>query len=386
MAVPVESGAASFLEVTCMIGIIACTKECNMRCKYCFEEENFKSDYSVPSAKINADFQLGIPNFERFGRELIEYNRKRGFRTEFTFHGGEPMLIKPELIAQLCEYYISLNPAVLFNVQTNGTICTEEMLELLRKYRFRVGVSIDGTEALHDENRVFPNGHGTHSVVMQNIRKMQKAGIQLGAMATITDSVTNAVGAFYNFFAENGLDIGFNACYNSPNSTNQANQIDDVLYSKFLKDLFDIWVADNAHQINIQPFERILRTMVTKTKGMQVCQFIQDCREVNVSIDITGNIFRCLHYCNIANSELGNINSRSLESIMCDFLRQPSHWDKVKNGKCGSCDIQHYCYGGCPYWSDAKELTGLEGDFSCKSQKFIVHYIYNYLSKHISGQ
>ena len=164
------------------------------------------------------------------------------------------------------------------------------------KYHFRVGISIDGTEALHDENRVFPNGHGTHTVVLENIKKMQRVGIQLGAMATITASVTRSVDSFYNFFAENGLDIGFNACYNSPNSTNQSNKIDDALYSKFLKNLFDIWVTDDAHKINIQPFERIIRTMVTKTKGMQVCQFIKDCREVNVSIDIYGNVYRCLHY------------------------------------------------------------------------------------------
>lgn len=369
-----------------MIGIIACTKECNMRCKYCFEEENFKSDYSVPTTKINEDFCRGIPSFEKFGRELIEYNKKRGFRTEFTFHGGEPLLIKPELVAHLCSYYTTLDPSVLFNIQTNGTICADEMLEVLMKYHFRVGISIDGTEALHDENRVFPNGHGTHTVVLENIKKMQRVGIQLGAMATITASVTRSVDSFYNFFAENGLDIGFNACYNSPNSTNQSNKIDDALYSKFLKNLFDIWVTDDAHKINIQPFERIIRTMVTKTKGMQVCQFIKDCREVNVSIDIYGNVYRCLHYCNIANSELGNINNQSLESIMGDFLCHPSHWDRVKSGKCGSCDIQHYCYGGCPYWSDAKELTGLEGDFNCKSQKFIVHYIYNYLSKHMKNQ
>lgn len=352
-----------------------------MRCKYCFEEENFKSDYTVPLKKINEEFELGLPVFKQFGQELIAYNRKRGFRTEFTFHGGEPLLIKPELLSDLCEYYISIEPNTLFNIQTNGTICTDSVIAVLKKYGFRVGVSIDGTVQLNDENRVFPNGEGSHKHILRNIKMMQQNGINVGAMATITASVTNAADAFYNFFAENGLDIGFNPCYNSPNSSNQANQIDDVQYCRFLKDLFDIWVTDEKHNINIQPFERILRTMVTKTKGMQVCQFIQDCREVNVSIDASGDVYRCLHYCNIANSELGNIENTDLEAIMSDFLKQPSHWDRVKSGKCGSCDIRHYCYGGCPYWSDAKELTGLDGDFSCKSQKFIVHYIYDYLTK-----
>lgn len=368
-----------------MIGLIICTKECNLRCKYCFEEENFKSSQKVPLSKINEDFEKGLPILKQFGAELIAYNRKRGFRTEFTFHGGEPLLLRPELIEQLCSYYTSIDDSLHFNTQTNGTICTKELLAVLKKYNFRVGISIDGTEILNDENRVYPNGCGTHKHILHNIKQMQDSGIIVGAMATITASVTKSVKEFYEFFAENGLDIGFNACYNSPNSPHQENRINDVLYCKFLKELFDIWIADAHHNINIQPFERILRTMVTKKKNMQVCQFIQDCREVNVAIDNEGNIYRCLHYCNIANSELGNIRQARLEEIMRDFLAKPSYWERVRNGKCGSCDVQHYCYGGCPYWSDAKEITGLEGDFSCRSQKFIVHYIYDYLKKRMNN-
>lgn len=368
-----------------MIGIIACTKECNLRCKYCFEEQNFKSLQKVSLAKINKDFEMGMPIFEMFGKELIEYNHKRGYQSEFTFHGGEPLLIKPELIEHLCAYFKSIDTNVLFNIQTNGTICSDNVLSVLKKNNFRIGVSLDGSERLNDENRVYINDTGTHKHVLQNIRRMKDYGLDVGVMATITASVVDSVKEFYDFFAENELNLGFNACYNSPNSTHQENKIDNVQYSKFLKNLFDLWINDEGRYINIQPFERILRTMVTKTKGMQVCQFIQDCREVNVSIDNHGNIYRCLHYCNLENSELGNITKSDLESIMSDFLSLPSHWEKVKKGKCGSCDIQHYCYGGCPYWSDAKEITGLEGDFNCNSQRFIVHYIYDYLTRRMKS-
>ena len=354
-----------------------------MRCKYCFEEENFKSEHIVPATKINEDFKRGMEGFKRFGKELISYNQKRGIVSEITFHGGEPLLIRPELTSELCSYLLAIDPEICFNIQTNGSICTDQVLEMLAKYRFRVGVSIDGDESLHDENRVFSNGKGTHHLVLNNINKMRNAGISVGAMATITSSVSNSVDSFYRFFSENELDLGFNACYNSPNSTHQENQLDDMMYCRFLRDLFDLWINDEAHSFIIQPFERILRTMVTKYSNMRVCQFIQDCREVNVSIDTRGNIYRCLHYCNIAGSELGNIFHDSLEDVMCALMSQPSHWDRVKTGKCGSCDIQHYCYGGCPYWSDAKELTGLEEDFNCTSQKVIVHHIYNYLEKHL---
>lgn len=364
-----------------MIGIIACTRECNLRCRYCFEEKNFKSSTHCALSGINGAFEAGLPALRRFGEELVAYNRRRGLATEFTFHGGEPLLIDADLLGSLCAFYAGLDERVRFNVQTNGTICGDKTLELLRKYRFRVGVSIDGTAELHDENRVYMDGRGSHSVVLRNIARMRGAGIDVGAMATITSFVARDTKAFYVFFAENGLDVGFNACYNSPASDHQENRIDSAQYSRFLKELFDLWIEDEDHKIVIQPFERILRAMVSKHSDMRVCQFIQDCREVNVCVDCNGDVYRCLHYCNLDDSALGNILSTGLEQIMEPFLCAPSHWDRMKQGKCADCDIQHYCYGGCPYWMDAKELTGLEGDFSCASQKAIVHYIYDRLQR-----
>ena len=364
-----------------MIGIIICTTECNLRCKYCFEEHNMKSEDLVSSRIINEKFYEGMNVFKKFGAELIEYNKEMGIITEFTFHGGEPLLIKPQYINELCGYFCSLGK-VKFNVQTNGTIMSDELLEVLKKYNFRVGVSIDGSEETNDENRVTANGKGTHSVILKNIKILQNAGLEVGAMATITKSITRDVRTFYEFYRKHNLAVGFNACYSSPNS-DVKNEIDDREYCKFLSDLFDIWIKDDS-SLMIQPFERIIKNMVRPKAGMGVCQFMEDCRGVNVAIDAVGNIYHCLHYCNLTNSALGNIKKEKLNVIIARHLEKKGHWERIKEeakGSCKTCDIYNYCYGGCPYWSDAKELTGMDKDFNCFSQKYIVHYIYEQMKK-----
>ena len=61
-----------------MIGLIMCTKECNLRCRYCFEEENFKSIILPSRDRINQSFRAAMPMLKDFCRQLIEYNRSNG--------------------------------------------------------------------------------------------------------------------------------------------------------------------------------------------------------------------------------------------------------------------------------------------------------------------
>ena len=364
-----------------MIGLIMCTRECNLRCRYCFEEENFKSVVLPGRKKINETFESSMPILKSFCKQLIDYNSIYGYENIFTFHGGEPLLIYPSLIDEMCEYINQITGKAKFNIQTNGTLLDDETIQILKKWDFNVGVSIDGCEETHDENRVNCSGRGTHEHVLRNIQKLKVAGICFGTMATITRSISLNPDKFYHFYADNNLNLGFNACYTSPQSCNQKNRLDDKEYIRFLMRLFDLWSTDMEHTISIRPFERIIKNMIEPCNGMEVCTYIQDCRQVNIAVDTTGKIYHCLHYCNLPDGAIGDITNENLETIIYLEMQKPSRWSELKKEKCGTCDIFNFCYGGCPYYSDAGMLTGLDHDFNCASQKVIVHYIYNQLRK-----
>lgn len=88
---------------------------------------------------------------------------------DIMFFGGEPLLT-PSAIAAVCEGFTSKQrkpPA--FSIITNGTVFNDEVKELLTRYNFKVIVSIDGPEEIHDRLRPYASGAGSYQKVASTI-------------------------------------------------------------------------------------------------------------------------------------------------------------------------------------------------------------------------
>lgn len=141
---------------------------CNMRCKYCYAHGGvYKSEESImtkETAQAAVDFFMH--KFDKI--------------SSIKFIGGEP-LMNLDVLKFICEYIedqkkkgkIKKVPSYIVN--TNGTILTDEILELINKYEMRVNFSLDGPGWMNDQARIFVNGRGTSHIVEENIRKLQKA-------------------------------------------------------------------------------------------------------------------------------------------------------------------------------------------------------------------
>lgn len=71
-------------------------------------------------------------------------------KINFIMHGGEPLMQPKEEFSYLLENLTNQIPEVtwFFSIQTNATLVTKKWIDLLNKYNFNVGVSIDGPENL----------------------------------------------------------------------------------------------------------------------------------------------------------------------------------------------------------------------------------------------
>ena len=107
---------------------------CNIACTYCYqnpqrEAGNYRQDYDLERMKTAVEREGG----------------------PFTLFGGEPLLMPHKdleiLLAWGLEKYGSNS------IQTNGALITDEHIELFRKYKVTVGVSIDGPGELNDVRR-----------------------------------------------------------------------------------------------------------------------------------------------------------------------------------------------------------------------------------------
>lgn len=139
------------------------TQKCNLRCEYCVysgEYINRKHSNERMSSKIM--------------RKSVDYLIKHSSdadRIVVSFYGGEPLL-EFDLIKK-CVKYIKLQMegrTVTFSFTTNGTLLTKEKLEFLIEHDFRITISIDGPEKIHNKHRKYANTSiGSFEQIINNL-------------------------------------------------------------------------------------------------------------------------------------------------------------------------------------------------------------------------
>lgn len=131
------------------------THDCTLRCSYCYAGRKYAHAMSRETAELG--MEAGLAEAAR---------TKRGL--DLSFFGGEPML-EWELL-QHCRAYLARRAAemgvrVRYGITTNGTLLSRERLAWLAEHDFLVGLSIDGSPAMHDTNRCYADGRGSHADV-----------------------------------------------------------------------------------------------------------------------------------------------------------------------------------------------------------------------------
>lgn len=159
------------------------TEACNLSCKYCYE--NYKSNNNMPIDVAYSIIDKELMNYDKYDSIFID------------FFGGEPFLrfdnIK-KIVNYVKEKELSKNN-VYFVTSTNGTLVHGTIAEWLKNNKniIDVGLSLDGTPAMHNDNRsnsfdkididFFVENFGYHPVKMtispNTLRNMSEGVIYL---------------------------------------------------------------------------------------------------------------------------------------------------------------------------------------------------------------
>jgi uncharacterized protein len=107
---------------------------------------------------------------------------------KISFHGGEPCLIGPRRFADRCERLrsgLGDRVEVRLVLQTNGTLLDAEWAEVIAANDVEVGVSVDGSESVHDAHRVDHGGRGSYERVRQGLAALSDAGVPFSILSVI---------------------------------------------------------------------------------------------------------------------------------------------------------------------------------------------------------
>jgi uncharacterized protein len=168
---------------------------CNLRCSYCYYKgpEGIFGGTGIP---VMSDSLL-----ETFTKQNIEASGMNS--PNFSWHGGEPTLAGIEFYRRAVAFqkrYAPQGVRVVNGIQTNGTAIDDDWCRFLAEEGFAVGISIDGTQELHDRYRKYIHGEGSFNKAVNAFRLLQKHGVEPEILCVVNDFNSVYPLEIYRFF------------------------------------------------------------------------------------------------------------------------------------------------------------------------------------------
>ncbi|MFH1161877.1 MAG: radical SAM protein [Candidatus Jorgensenbacteria bacterium] len=348
--------------------IIKCADiACDLRCAYCFYrymDQNVKSDSIMPLSVL-----------EKLTEQILEINSDS---CNFLWHGGEPLLAGMDFFGTALKFqgrYKKENTHIINGVQTNGVLIDKKWARFFKENNFRVGISIDGPEGIHDYYRKAVGGQGSFPQVMRGIRYCREEELNFGTITVVTSHSANFPEEIYRFLKDVGVKkMAFNPAFEMDNEGNVCDfSVSDPAFSTFLEKILLIWLEEDDPTVEIRQFIDPMRGMLGGNPS--ACIYSGLCEQF-LDIYPSGNVRPC-HSRNGEADVLGNILSeRLIDILQGENYRQFLLSVRKPPTGCLGCHWFSICHGGC---TDYRNLSadGSMGDkyFYCGSRKAVFNIL-----------
>ena len=316
---------------------------CNLECSYCYYLETARL-FSHPH-----QFRMLDDLLETYVCQYIAASP--GPEVLFVWHGGEPTLAGLDFYrraVELQQAYLPEGWTCRNNIQTNGTLLDDEWCSFLAETHFDVGLSIDGTQWLHDTYRKDHSGRGTYERAAGAIRRLQANGIQPDLLCTVTSETAKEPISVYR--ALRNLNTGWiqfiPIVRRETDGKITPETVTGEAYGRFLCTVFNEWIHYDLDKLNVQFFAEM--SLVWSGGNPSVCWMAPTCGRVLI-VEHDGGIYSCDHFVNPEHC-IGNINNSPLSALVEAPAQRQFGEDKRDRlpGQCRSCAWLSVCNGGCP--------------------------------------
>ena len=327
---------------------------CNLACEYCYYN---RIEGSEKAGGLSAPHRMADKLLELFTRQYIEASE--GPEVHIVWHGGEPTLAGLDFFrraVELQERYLPAGWSCRNNLQTNGVLLDDEWAAFIAKARFDVGLSIDGTEWLHDQYRKDYGGKGSYKNAAAAIRRLQAHGIQPDLLCTVTSSAARDALAVYRALRD--LDTGWIQFIPIVRRDDRGNLTQDSVsangYGDFLCAIFDEWAYHDIGRLDVQLFAEAARVWSGGAAGL--CWMAPSCGRALI-VEMDGGVYSCDHYV-YPKYLIGNIQTAHLRDLV-ELPVQLSFGNNKRKlpEECRTCPWLSVCNGGCPKDRFVAELS-----------------------------
>lgn len=304
---------------------LSLTKDCNLRCHYCYAlggESRESMDFSVAKAAI--DFA---------GRYF------KSFRIQFT--GGEPLLNFP-LLKRIVEYTYEM--AVKYQLQTNATLIKPEIARWIKKNNIATGISLDGPLEINNITRPRKDGRGSTLDVIKGIKNLRAMGVKVAATCTLTQENIHYLSRLVDFVVYTGISglafdllrpIGRGKNITPPDTGDLSRKIKAALSR-----------GQEIAQLggpNIQFREKGL--FMSKKLRKYYCPALKG---ESLAVMPDGKVYPCPSFDTMDVFYLGNILSSSFAPFNSNVFKILKNRSVEAIKSCKDCNLKYFCGGGCP--------------------------------------
>lgn len=320
------------------------TDNCNMKCRYCFEDSPEISCGFKPSMMSK---ETACKSIDYFSWVTNKYGRSGGKKV-IHLYGGEPTLNIVALKAAVVRVFELKENNLLPKdtgvvLITNGLLINDELAIFLAKYKVAVGLSIDGPEKINNKYRIAKNDDVNVSAKsIQAYNTLIRNGVTVGLSATLTPEVIDNFPEVLNYFINN-LKIkdgmSFNILHFSP-----SVPVNGEYYEKAANCL--IKAFESFRELNIYE-ERMMRKVKSFINQEAM---LADCGIVGNQIVIApdGQIGVCQDFVKTRQYYYGSIYDKDYDPIKEGIFSKWRENSPLFKSECLDCEAVAICGGGCP--------------------------------------
>ncbi|HIU63577.1 MAG TPA: radical SAM protein [Candidatus Avacidaminococcus intestinavium] len=304
---------------------LSLTGKCNFACKYCYASEHLKQDMSVDTALKALQLITG----------------KEKFILQFT--GGEPLL-NFECLKAIVLYVTANKLPAIMQLQTNGSLLTDEIAQFLFKYKVAIGLSLDGKPQMNDKLRKTKNGQGATTEIMQGFEVLRRNNIAVGITCVVTSENVNSLEDIVEFayFLGNVRLIGFDLLRKQGRGTDLMPPTQKEMAGAMQRVYDKVLVMEKLTglKIKIAQVERAENLRHHRNHCFAHCYAMNG---EAAFVAPNGDIYACSSLVGFPEFYLGNVE-RGLDSILCNDIGERIKQDM---NFCRQCEVFAECGGGC---------------------------------------
>ena len=337
---------------------------CNLRCAYCSV-----GDKSLPRTMREERMRAALRFFA--GQVRARHEQEAAI----IFHGGEPMLLPPAQYDRCISALREEFPDISFrlSMQSNGTLLDGTWIGLLQKHQIGLGISIDGSEAIHDKERRDVSGAPTWQHVVDKIQMSQDHGVPVAALMVVTKYALQEDLSFLRLFDAMGVPLKINPLLCLGDAIkNPELSLAPGDYGRYLARVFREAAVQNL-ALRISPLAELVTALLYR-EVPRGCTFSADCARRFLSIDPDGVIYPCGHFADMQRLPIGTIDegiSRDGTSVL-DALE--ARRNTALPEPCRGCRELFYCSAGCSC-DHLTSQTMRQPCALCEDLRYLLHFL-----------